>query len=90
MDPQDITYWRHALVDYQAVSGGLPNISPSKFKAECERLAALFAAADTDEDEMIIALYDHDWMMDVDWFETDDDTGQAGLEILLSAVLALS
>ena len=39
---------------------------------------------------MIIALYDHDWMMDVDWFETDDDTGQAGLEILLSAVLALS
>lgn len=82
--------WHHSLEDFQAASGGLPNISPAKFKAECERLATLFADADTDEDEMIIALHDHDWMMDVDWFETDDDTGQAGLEILLSAVLSLS
>ncbi len=83
-------YWHHALDDYQAASGGLPHISPAQFKAECERLAALFAAADTDECEMIMALEEHDWMMDVDWFETDDDTGQAGLEILLSAVLKLS
>ncbi len=65
----------------------LPHVNPAKFKPECERLAALFAAADTDEDEMILALEEHDWM-DVDWETYEDE--QAALETFLTAVLALS
>lgn len=87
MDHRDITYWHHAVADLQAASSELPNFSPAELKAECERLAALFAAADTDEDEMIMALHDHDWM-DVE-FETYDDYHTA-LVTFLSAVLALS
>lgn len=87
MDPRDITYWHHAVADLQAASSELPNFSPAEFKAECERLAALFAAADTDEDEMILALEEHDWM-DVE-HETYDDYHTA-LVTFLAAVLALS
>ena len=68
--------------------GSLPNISPAEFKAEAVRLAALFEAADTDEDEIWLALEEHDWVEGADW-ETFEDQ-QAALDTLFLAGLPLS
>ena len=59
----------------------------TEFNAEVQRLVRLFAARDTDEDEIWLALEEHEWVLS---WEDNQAAAYTVLERLIEAVMEAS